>query len=103
MDFWLLHPKITLYYWTKEDLGAIPVFHKAIAVFWAHLMSLPVLEIITKISLKTLYKLTPSHIQCYYLSSSTELDNAIQVRNCSMPKFYPASTFLPPALGQQVY
>ncbi len=33
MDFWLLHPKITLYYWTKEDLGANPVFHKAIAVF----------------------------------------------------------------------
>ncbi len=33
MDFWMLHPKITLYYWTKEDLGAIPVFHKAIAVF----------------------------------------------------------------------
>ena len=56
MDFLLLYPKITLYYWTKEDLGAIPVFHKAIAIFWAHLMSLPVLEILTKISLKTLYK-----------------------------------------------
>ncbi len=33
MDFLLLHPKIALYYWTKEDLGAIPVFPKAIAVF----------------------------------------------------------------------
>ena len=54
--FFVAVPKITLYYWTKEDLGAIPVFHKAIAIFWAHLMSLPVLEILTKISLKTLYK-----------------------------------------------
>ncbi len=66
-------------------------------------MSLQVLEIITKISLKTLYKLTPSHIQCYYLISSTELGNAIQVRNCSMHEFSPASTFLPAALVPQVY
>ncbi len=54
MDFSLLHPKIPPCYWTKEDFGAIPIFHKAIAVFWAHLMSLPVLEIITKISFKIL-------------------------------------------------
>ncbi len=56
-------------------------------------MSLPVLELITKISLKTWYKINPSHIQCYYPRSSTELDNAIQVGNCSMPEFFLASTF----------